>query len=205
MGGFFVKKAETDPKRDRDYVLVRAYVRDQSPEAFKGLYARYSDKVYSTAYQVTGDATEAMDVTQEVFLRIHRKLDRFRFESSFSSWLYRLTVNLATDFRRRRRAHRMLSIDGVGTESDSPAAEIASEAPGPLAQASGHEVSRQVLAALDVLSPKLREVVVLRYMQRLSYEEVAEIIGKPTGTVKSRLNRAHERLKPVLEQLSKEI
>ena len=166
------------------------------------LYDRYRNKVYSTAWQVTGDATEAMDVAQEVFLRLHRKMDRFRFESSFSSWLYRMTVNMATDFRRRRRAHRTLSIDGYGPRSDSPAAAIPSDAPGPLDRAVGHELSRQVLDALDVLSPKLRQVVVLRYLQHLSYEEVADIIGKPTGTVKSRLNRAHEKLKPVLEQLS---
>lgn len=204
MPGFFVKKPEAGPKTDPDLELVVAYVRRRSPEAFRLLYERYRDKVYSTAFQVTGDATEALDVTQEVFLRIHRKLDRFRFESAFSSWLYRLTVNLATDFRRRRRSHRMLSIDGAVGETESSPAEIESHAPGPVAQAAAEELSRQVLEALSVLSPRLREVVVLRYLQRLSYEEVAQVIGKPVGTVKSRLNRAHEKLRPVLEELSRQ-
>ena len=106
-------------KRDVDYDLVVAYVQNRSMEAFKGLYERYQHKVYSSAYQVTGDAVEAMDVAQEVFLRVYRKLDQFRFEASFSSWLYRLTVNLATDFRRRRRAHPMQSLASAGSD-DSP-------------------------------------------------------------------------------------
>jgi len=199
----FVRTSGADSSPDTDDELVRRYVRTGDPEAFRLIYERYRRKVYSTAWQVTGDANEALDVAQEVFLRLHRKMDRFRFESSFSSWLYRMTVNLATDFRRRRRAHRTLSIEGFARDTDSPLA-VPSDAPGPVARAAQHELASDVLDALDALSPRLKQVVVLRYMQHLSYEEIAEIIGKPTGTVKSRLNRAHDKLKPVLENLTGE-
>ena len=111
-------------------------------------------------------------------------------------------MNMATDFRRRRRAHRTISLDSGGHDIDSPAVAVASQAPGPQSRAAGNELSRQILDVLDVLSPKLRQVIVLRYMQHLSYEEIGDIIEKPTGTVKSRLNRAHEKLKPLLEEIT---
>ena len=200
-----VKRVEMDRKRGVDYELVVAYVQNQSIEAFGQLYERYQHKVYSTACQVVGDATEAMDVTQEVFLRIHRELHRFRFEASFSSWVYRLTVNLATDFRRRRRTRRMQTLDGV-SEDGSPRSEILqSNESSPAVEAARRELAGDVLMTLDVLSPKLREVIVLRYLQGLSYSEVAEVLETPVGTVKSRLNRAHEKLKPGLERLSDQL
>ena len=164
-----------DRKPDADYELVVAYVRRRSVDAFRKLYERYQQKVYSTAWQVTGSASEAMDVTQEVFLRVHRKLDRFRFEASFSSWLYRLTVNLATDFRRRRRARWTQALDAMAEEAGGGASLFESDNPGPVTEAVKREQADEVLLALDVLSPKLREVVVLRYMQGLSYDEVAAV------------------------------
>ncbi|GAH79078.1 unnamed protein product, partial [marine sediment metagenome] len=113
--------------------------------------------------------------------------------------------NLATDFRRKRRAHPMQTIDSAGQDGSSTPMAVGSDEPGPPEQADRRELADQVFEALNVLSPRLREVVVLRYMQGLSYNEVAEVIRRPIGTVKSRLNRAHQKLKPVLESLSDRI
>lgn len=190
-------------KWDTDYGLVRAFSTDRSVAAFKELYSRYRDKVYATAYQITGDRTEALDVAQEVFLRVFRKIDHFRFESSFSSWLYRLTTNMAMDFRRRRRCRPTRPLETLGEDGELRTTGIASDESGPVSRNESRELSEEVSRALGVLSPKLRAVVVLRYLQGLDYEEVAQVIGKPVGTVKSRLNRAHEKLKPVLERLNR--
>ena len=188
--------------RDVDHDLVRAFVGQRSVSAFRELYDRYRDKVYATAFQITGDGNEALDVAQEVFLRVFGKIDRFRFESSFSSWLYRLTVNLATDFRRKRKVRRMAPLEVRDSDGEVRECPVADGNDGPERRAVAHELSDGVMAALQSLSPKLRAVVVLRYLQGLSYEEVGEVIGTPVGTVKSRLNRAHEKLKPLLEHMS---
>jgi RNA polymerase sigma-70 factor (ECF subfamily) len=182
-----------------DLVYVERVLREGTPEAFRPLYERYKDKVYSTAYRITGDASLAEDVTHDVFLLVYERLGQFRRRSRFSSWLYRVTVNRATDAVRRRRRERWLFRARVGEDAEE--GEVAATAERTPEQAvEATELAEAVARALKELSLKLRTVVVLRYFEGLRYEEIAEVIGRSVGTVKSRLSRAHEKLWPGLEK-----
>lgn len=190
--------------RDPDQALVRAC---QDPDgegfeaAFEALYQRYRDRVYSIAFRIVGSATDAMDVVQEGFSLVFRKIGGFRFDSLFSTWLFRLVVNCAIDHRRQRRnrplAHRSSAnlTDAEFAESEEPA--DASIVP-PLEVAATAELGEHVHHCLQKLSPKLRAILVLRYLEAMSYEELAETLSLSMGTVKSRLARAHLAIENVL-------
>jgi RNA polymerase sigma-70 factor (ECF subfamily) len=164
--------------------------------AFSDLYRRYVDRIYRLALRVTGNDAEARDVTQEAFLRAFQRIDRFRAEAAFSSWMHRIAVNIAID-RHRRAARR----PAVPLESeDAPAAPLPGrgDRPDPGTEAAGRERADAVRSLVASLSPRLAAVVVLRYGEGLAYEEIADLLGIPLGTVKSRLNRAHDLLAPGL-------
>lgn len=183
--------------RDPDAPLVAACrqpERDGFEEAFEALYLKYRDRVYSIAYRVTGSSTDAMDVVQESFSLLFRKLESFRSDSLFSTWLFRLVVNCSIDHRRRERAH-LRAIEpataGVETEPTDPNH-------GPDRSAETRELGDQVQTAIQMLSPKLRAILALRYLEEMSYEDLAVTLAISLGTVKSRLARAHLALERVL-------
>lgn len=190
---------------DPDRLLVQRVLSRRCPDAFAELYRRYKDKVYGTAFSITGDRASADDVAQEVFLRVFRKLDVFEERSSFSTWLYRMTVNLALDRRRGDQRVRRLSDEVIQDARARPeATELdGRSAPAPLER---EELAGDVGKAVRSLSEKLTAVVVLRYIEGLSYEDIADVLELSIGTVKSRLNRAHaelaERLRGVKEKFA---
>lgn len=176
-------------------------------EAFAELHRRHSRRSFQLAFRVLGDPGLAADVVQEVFLTVFRKGARFEERAQFSSWLFRVVLNRSIDMRRRERrtsgesgpAPRGRGGEDAGTE---PLAEAPDPRPGPEAAARGEERAAAVRAAIGQLSPKLAEIVALRYPQGLSYEEIGELLDLPPGTVRSRLNRAHAALREILgEQL----
>lgn len=188
---------QQDPDRD----LVRRCQDVNSEEfeaAFAALFARYRDRVYSIAYRIVGSATDAMDVVQESFSLLFRKLASFRHDALFSTWLFRLVVNCAIDHRRSqasgawRRTGSFDPQDGGSEFEDG-------EAPAPLETAAQHELGDHVQRALMRLNPKLNAILVLRYLQGMSYEELRDVLGISMGTVKSRLARAHIAIEKVLE------
>jgi RNA polymerase sigma-70 factor, ECF subfamily len=154
-------------------------------EAFHVLYNCFKRKVYSLALYMTGDAELAKDLTQEIFVKIFLDIRAFRFESSFSSWLYRLSTNTCLNALRNRRSRREVEINEV---SGTPA-EIAPD--NPLEEQQMRTMRSAVAEAILSLSPPLRAVVVLRYVEGLSYGEIANALSCSEGTVASRLNRAH--------------
>jgi RNA polymerase sigma-70 factor (ECF subfamily) len=182
-----------------DLACVDRVLREGTLEAFRPLYERHKDKVYSTAYRITGDRSLAEDVTHDVFLLAYERLGQFRRQSRFSSWLYRVTVNRATDAVRRRRRERWLFAARVGEDAEEGEVAVSVERTPEQALESA-ELGQAVAGALGELSLKLRTVVVLRYFEGLRYEEIAEVIGRSVGTVKSRLSRAHGKLWPELEK-----
>jgi len=186
--------------RERELELIERALREGTPEAFRPLYELYKDRVYSTAYRITGDASLAQDVTHDVFVQVYERLDQFRFRSRFSSWLYRVAANRATDVVRRRRRERWLFGVRLGERGDAGEVAPAVEA-GPHQAAESAERAEEVARAVGELSLKLRTVVVLRYFEGLSYREIAEVIGHSVGTVKSRLSRAHRKLGGRLQKL----
>ena len=196
-------------RADPDSDLVLA-CQDATEEGFDGafrrLYERFKDRVYNVAYRITGNPTDALDASQETFGIVYRKIGEFRFESRFSSWVYRIAVNASIDLKRRQSTRRVGSLDAErdprheGGRLD-PRDDLVEM---PVQAASRHELEREIQRAIDRLSPKLRAITVLRYVENLSYEEIAETLALSIGTVKSRLSRAHEaldrELAPILEK-----
>lgn len=167
-------------------------------EAFGRLVVRYKDRLYPTLLRFTGNAEDALDLIQDTFLRAYQKIDRFHGESSFYTWVYRIAVNLALSERRKRRPPIRLS--------DIPSFDPADAAddPGrsdPSSRLERREREQMVQKALDQLPPDFRAVVVLKDLEGLRYEKIAEILDIPVGTVRSRLHRGRAELRSRLGAL----
>jgi RNA polymerase sigma-70 factor (ECF subfamily) len=204
LGAAAGRGAEGARGPDPDGLLVQQLASDDPAvrrRALGTLFERHQGRVYNTAYRVLGSAADAQDVTQEVFLHVADRIRSFRGDASLTSWVYRVTVNLAIDARRRKARRPMLSSGA----RDEPDPEVGSTRPGvsPPPGEPGDALERseadvRVREALDRLSPKLRAVVVLRYLEGLSYEDLADVLQMSIGTVKSRLSRAHGALERIL-------
>ena len=157
-------------------------------EGFRLLYAKYKDLVYRVAFRVTGNSADALDAAQEAFILIYRKIQNFKFKSKLSSWIYRVSVNSAIDTCRRRKKKEFCFVD-ISEEGQVCFLDKSDGGPCPSFKEEHGRVGFQRM--LSVLSPKLRVVVVLRYLEELSYSEIAETLQLAIGTVKSRLSRAH--------------
>lgn len=155
-------------------------------DAFAALFDLYRDRVYSIALRFSGDPSVALDITQETFLKLLSKIGEFRGEASFESWLYRLVVNGCLDHRRAGRRWSPMLDGWLGV--------LRASGESVLQQLLRSEVQENVQQVVAKLPPELRIVVILRYTEQLSYDEIAEILGCPQGTVASRLNRAHKLL-----------
>jgi len=165
--------------------------------ALRVLFEEYKDRVYSIAiYSMSGDEMAAADVTQQVFLKLMTRINQFRGDSEFATWLYRLVINTCHDEHRKRR--RFVSLADAFLESrasgESPRARYARK-----------EVSGRVQSAIAELKPKLRWPILLRYVDDMSYEEIAAVLGCSKGTVASRLNRAHKALGRKLKYLKDQV
>lgn len=166
--------------------------------AWEDLVRTNSRRVYSVCYRFTGSDQEAQDLMQDVFLRVFKTLKSFRAgEGTFSVWLMRLTRNLLIDHYRRGRLQR--ATDSI--EDQLPVLEekgaLASRPDGMLA---GREAGELLQGALAKLSPELRETLILRDLEELEYREIADVLGVPEGTVKSRLNRGRAELARLLKR-----
>jgi len=163
--------------------------------AFQLLFETYKDKVFSIAvYSSGGDRAVADDVTQQIFLKLFTAIRQFRGESEFTTWLYRLVVNACLDERRRRR--RLLPW-GETVAMRNPVEKKPQEK-----QYARLEVAEAVRAAIGELKPKFRLPILLKYIEGLSYEEIASVMGCSKGTVASRLNRGHSQLAKRLSHLN---
>lgn len=169
--------------------LLSACVRGDR-DAFRDLFLRYQDRVYSIALHYTGNRAAALDIAQDVFIKLYSSLSTFRGDSQFETWLFRLVANCCHD--RRRRQRRLVPLDEIAPP----------EAPGSTGdQAQRDQISRHVQNGVASLPEELRMTVVLRYTEGLSYEQIAAVLGCPAGTIASRLNRAHRELAQRLQHL----
>ena len=163
--------------------------------AFQLLFETYKDKVFSIAvYSSGGDRTVADDITQQIFLKLFTAIRQFRGDSEFTTWLYRLVVNACLDERRRRR--RLLPW-GETVAMRNPSDKKPQEK-----QYARLEVQEAVQAAIGELKPKFRLPILLKYIEGLSYDEIASVMGCSKGTVASRLNRGHSQLAKRLSHLN---
>ena len=176
---------------ETDQALLARYMRGDR-EAFAVLIVRYQKPLYNAAFWVLRNAEDANDVTQNVFLRVAERCDDYDPKFRFFSWIYRITVNEALNFRRRHAREEELD-----DEVDLPAAESAN----PEWQLAEGQQARRVRAALMSMSTSHRMVLTLRHFSECSYEEIAQILDLDEKTVKSRLHEARLRLRALLQDL----
>ena len=185
-----------------DQVLVTRFKNgDQS--AFDEMVSRYWDRIYAMVNQLLRNSQDAEEVTQDAFIRAHRGLANFRGDSAFSTWLYQIATNLARNrywYWWRRKRDKSLSFDApIGEGSDLTLADVIPaevETPGDITVT--QEFVSNIGRGMEKLGRKHREILVLRNVKNLSYEEIAAILGISIGTVKSRIARARESLRAKL-------
>lgn len=169
--------------------------------AFDRLVEKYSGRAYQIAYGVLGSRQDAEEVSQDVFVRIHRALPKFRGDSQFTTWMYRIAMNLARNkyrWNKSRGSQKNLSIDAPIDGSDDPDAkklDVVEQRMAPDQEVALDEFEQRAMDELKNLPELYREALMLRNVEELSYEEIADLLGCKLGTIKSRIARAREELR----------
>lgn len=195
--GGVAPQAALKNRLDPDFNLVERCLNGDEA-AWEELVRTHTRRVYGFCYRFTGKDSEAQDLTQEVFLRVFRSLKSYRSdEGAFATWLARLSRNLLIDHYRRNKQERITE----SIEEQLPMIEErVSSSARPEGMLAGREASEALQAALEKLSPDLREAVILRDLQEMEYREIAQVLKVPEGTVKSRINRGRAELGRILRQ-----
>jgi RNA polymerase sigma-70 factor (ECF subfamily) len=168
-----------------------------STEAFGRLVVRYQDRLYNAVVRVVDHAEDAYDVVQEAFLNAYQSLDSFKGDAEFYTWLYRIAFNAAVSQKRKRRATVSLDAGRNGEPAAEPADQSVGIRPGEALERAEDQAG--LLAALARLSQEHRAVLVMKDIDGLKYEQIAEVMGVPIGTVRSRLHRARSELRVLLD------
>lgn len=167
-------------------------------EAFNELMLKYQKQVFNISYAMLSNYEDASDATQDVFVKVWRSIASFKGEASFTTWLYRICANVCNDILRKRQRQGMTVSMEMDEEERGSAGELVSDAPTPEESLELSETQRLVRDAINELHAEYREIIIYSDIQQLSYEEIANILRCPTGTVKSRLNRARNALRKKL-------
>ncbi len=183
--------------------IARLVARDEA--AFNQLVTGYERRVFALVYRMLGRRDEAEDLSQEVFVQVFKAIDQFRGESKLSTWIYRIAVNLCknkTKYLARRHAGDQDDVDAMAERVPFSAAKGVSvgDVSRPDELVEGMQLELVVKRAIGQLEPDFREVLVLRDVEDLSYEEIAAVTGLPDGTVKSRIHRARGQLRAIVEK-----
>jgi len=185
--------SENKKTKDDDFVLIRQFNAGEQ-KAFSILVQKHKDKVRNLVYLTLGDTDYVDDISQDVFINVYHKLKDFRFDSKFSTWLYRITVNKCRDYLRKKKVRSIfVPINERGKEFSVHAHSENIDIPG------------LVRKAIARLPEKLKEPLVLRDIDGFSYKEIADKLDCEVGTIKSRIFRARESLKIILEPYEKEL
>ena len=183
----------------QDELLIRRAQRGDA-DAFEQLLLEHQKNVYNLCYRMAGDPDDAMDLSQETFLRAWRCLDQYQFASAFSTWLYRLCSNICIDFLRRRRRQQTVPLTCEDADGEEQTYAVPDPAPLPEEQVELKLTRETLAAAMAQLLPEHRAVLQLRVVNEMSYEQIADVLDIQIGTVKSRLSRARNQLKKILER-----
>jgi RNA polymerase sigma-70 factor (ECF subfamily) len=197
---------DTGRSAREDEILIRAF-QGGDKAVFDELVLKHQHKLFNLCYRLSGDYQEANDAAQETFIKVYESLKRFRFESAFSTWLYRITVNTCKNkFKSSayRQKKKTVSLDNPGlSQDDDSALEIRDDTYSPAKELERKERMRAIEEAIRRLPPEQKTVVTLRDIEGFSYEEIVRITGTALGTVKSRLARARldlrKRLRSVMQ------
>ncbi len=183
----------------------RELVRDSrhgDRDAFRELVERYQRKILSLAVGMVRNRDDALELTQETFVKAYENLDRFKGESSFYTWLYRIAVNLGIDYRRRDRRHGTQALaDRPGGGEDLEAAMPEQRLADPYQQVRSRQIGVRVEQAINELTPDHKAVILLREVEGLSYEDISRVMQCSKGTVMSRLHYARKKLQDKLKDL----
>lgn len=189
-----------DENAPSDAVLIQRF-KEGDRGAFQVLVERYSDKAYQIAFGVLGSREDAEEVAQDVFVRIHRALGKFRGDSEFTTWMYRITLNLARNkyrWNKSRGSQKNVSIDApIEGSDDGEGLAMAVPEPrlSPDDQVVIDELERNISRELGTLPPLYREALVMRNLDDMNYEQIATLLGCKLGTIKSRIARARDELR----------
>lgn len=176
-----------------DYSIIRQFI-DGDKSAFQVLVKRHKEKVRNIIYMTMNNSALVDDIAQEVFITVYKNLKHFRFESQFTTWLYRVTVNRCKDYLRKINVRKIFSPIEDGYEVSEYSTPVES-----------NDISKIVMDAISKLPVKLRMPLILKDIEGFSYQEISESLKCEMGTVKSRIFRGREKLKEILQPLEKEL
>jgi RNA polymerase sigma-70 factor, ECF subfamily len=179
--------------------IKQVLIGDQN--AFGEIVEVYRDKIYQLCYRMLGNAYEAEDMAQEAFIRAYVNIERYNVNRKFSTWLYRIATNLCIDRLRKKKPDYYLDAEVAGTEGLTLYSQIASTGVTPDEEVSKMEIQSIIQQEILKLPEKYRSVIVLRYIDELSLNEISEILSLPLGTVKTRIHRGREALRKQLRHL----
>jgi len=189
-------------ERDEKAIVERLKARDE--QAFNEVVREFERRVFGLVYRMVGNRAEAEDLAQEVFVQVFRAIDQFRGESKLSTWILRIAANLCMNrnqYLRRRHSQHQYCIDSFGDRSAMTGAKgtTAGTIDRPDDIVAGLQMERILQDAISRLDPEFRDALILRDVEDMSHEEIAEVTGVAVGTVKSRIHRARERLRDAIE------
>jgi RNA polymerase sigma-70 factor (ECF subfamily) len=187
----------TRPEAEEGELIRRS--RKGDGRAFSTLVERYQRRVTGVAMAVVHNQDDALEIAQEAFVRAYQSLGKFEERSSFSTWLYRITANLAIDFRRREGRQVVLR----GEEGEKELGRIPSSTGDSFTETARGELGHRLSAALEELTPEHRAVILLREVEGLSYDEISDVLDCPRGTVMSRLHYARGHLRGILKDVDR--
>jgi RNA polymerase sigma-70 factor (ECF subfamily) len=189
-----------------DLTLVRR-CQQGDDRAFDELVTKYRSRVFAMIYHLVHNEQDAWDLAQDGFVKAWKSLDRFRFQSSFYTWLYRIMTNVAIDWLRKKQIQADQEFDdSIALQDLEPGSDLAPKnAPAPLDRLAGKEIRQRIDAAIAKLSPEHRAVILLKEVEDLQYHEIAESVGCSIGTVMSRLFYARKKLQVMLKDVYENI
>ena len=205
--GVTLQEQTKNIKIDDQFLVAQAQQGDTA--AVAKLILRYQDRIFNVILKICGNYQDAAELTQETFVKVIEKVRTFKGQSSFYTWLFRIAVNLTLNYCKRRGKVKYMSLDQlIGTDGQSGKKELISflmdkSVPDPAELVEKKEVEGILLAALERLDEKYRAIIVLRDIEDMSYEQIADALDIELGTVKSRLSRSRMRLRRILEKILK--
>lgn len=183
-------------EKEIDEEIIRDFLQGKEA-AFEKLVYRHEKKIYTLSYHYTGKQEDALDITQEIFLRVYRYLPKFRFKAAFSTWLYRLAVNTCLDFIRRQKKIVLFPLEDSSFKQEELKESFTSAWKQPEKELERAELRQAVQACLNSLPEEQRVPLVLKEFQEMSYAEISLILKIPLGTVRSRISRGRHKLKKI--------
>jgi RNA polymerase sigma-70 factor (ECF subfamily) len=194
-----VKKKSNRELRITDEELIKRF-QEGDTDAFTELVLRYKDPLYSYVLRMLKDRVNAEDIVQETFVRVYRNRKKYQQIAKFSTWIYTIAINLTKTELRRQNLRRFMSLSG-GVTDNGKSFELPDQKINLEKSTEDTIVGEHIRMAIDKLPKTFKEVIVLRDIQELSYEEISKILGVPLGTVKSRVNRGRTRLQKLLSKI----